>query len=224
MTDAAHKPLGPLLTRGWLADQPEPFRDFIFDAGQIRRCPRGKALFEVGDAADALYGLVEGALAISLPLSGAEPLTLHRATPGFWIGESALLGGSVRTVSVHAAADSTVFRVPASAIRTALERDPGFWPCFYALSHHNASLAMMVYAEAMSLTPRARLARILLRLMDEDGRVKATQGELAELIGMTRSSLQRALGELKAAGAVHQEFAALTVTDVDRLRGLEGEV
>jgi CRP/FNR family transcriptional regulator, cyclic AMP receptor protein len=60
-------------------------------------------------------------------------------------------------------------------------------------------------AEALALSPRARLARTLLRL-SEDGAVHASQQDLARLIGMTRSTLQRSLGELVEAGAIETRY------------------
>jgi CRP-like cAMP-binding protein len=212
-----------LLRDGWLAGQPERFRDWIIRAGHVRRVRRGQSLYVVGDEPDALYGLIEGSLSVELPLVGEEPVTLHRARPGTWIGESALLGGGPRTISVHVVADGSVLRVPRGSIEAVLQREPAFWRSFYALTHLNGTLAVTVLAEVLSLTPRARLARILLRLRDDRGRVEATQSDLAALLGMTRSSLQRALADLKTDGAVSQEFAAIMVLDSARLRGLSSE-
>lgn len=223
MLRSASEHLGVLAERGWLAAQPSAFRDRIAAAGQWRALTGGQPLYFADDAPDAMYGLAEGALTLSLPLVGDEPVTIYRAERGFWIGESALLADGARTVSVHAASEARVFRVPSDAIRALLAREPNWWPCFYALSHRNATLAMTVLAEALALTPRARLARVLLRLAGDGSEVGATQAELAELIGMTRSSLQRALANLISAGAIRQEFARLVLVDAAMLAALSTE-
>ena len=57
-------------------------------------------------------------------------------------------------------------------------------------------MALTLLAESLSLTPRARLARLLLRLADAEGRVRGNQDEFARLLGMTRSSVRRALASL----------------------------
>lgn len=215
--------LGVLAERGWLASQPAAFRDRIAAVGHWRMLSRHQPLYFADDMPDALYGLAEGALTLSLPLVGEEQVTFYRTERGFWIGESALLADSTRTMSVHAASEARVFRVGSDAIRTLLAREPKWWPCFYALSHRNATLAITILAEVLSLTPRARLARTLLRLAGPGAEVVATQAELAELIGMTRSSLQRALSSLIEAGAIRQEFARILLVNPAMLADLSKE-
>jgi CRP-like cAMP-binding protein len=215
--------LGPLAELGWLASQSKAFRDLIAALGRWVVYPKGRILYGAGDDPDGLYGLGEGALELTLPLVGDEPVTIHRAEPGFWIGESALLARTSRLLSIEAAIESRVFRVPAAAIRTLVAERPQVWHAFYELSHLNSSLAVHLLAEALSLTPRARLARHLLRLSDDAGRVRARQDELARLIGMTRSSLQRALAALEEAGAIRRGYAGVTVLDRARLERLRDE-
>jgi CRP-like cAMP-binding protein len=215
--------LGPLAERGWLATQPPEIQDAIAERGRWVVCPAGRVLYAAGDEPDGLYGLAEGALEATLPFVGEEPVTIHRAEPGFWIGESALLARTSRLLTIEAAIESRVFRVPAAAIRALVAERPQFWHAFYDLSHLNSSLAVQLLAEALSLTPRARLARHLLRLSDEAGRVRARQDELARLIGMTRSSLQRTLSGLEEGGAIRRGYAGITILDRARLERLRDE-
>jgi CRP-like cAMP-binding protein len=215
--------LGVLATRGWLAEQPPAFNARIAALGRWRRVTRGQPVFFAGDPPDGLYGLGEGALTVTFPLVGDEPVTLYRAELGFWIGDSALLAGAVRMVSLHAASDARLFHAPGEAIRALLAREPQWWPCLYALSHRNVTLTLTVLAEALSLTARARLSRTLLRMAGDGDAVVVTQGELAALIGMTRSSLQRALTSLAEAGAVRQEFGRIAIIDAAALRALTNE-
>jgi CRP-like cAMP-binding protein len=78
-------------------------------------------------------------------------------------------------------------------------------------------------AEVLALTPRARLARIVLRLEDEDSRVEVRQDDLARLLGMTRSSLQRALASLVETGAIAPGYGRLDILDRDRLAEIARE-
>jgi CRP-like cAMP-binding protein len=223
MTDLKHFPrasradgaadFAPLAERGWLAEQPADFRDWVARSGRWRRYDAGQVLYDAGEPPDGLYGLAEGALEITLPLVGDEPVTIHRAEPGFWIGDAALLANGARLVSVGAAAPSRVFRIPAAAVREVVVRRPEYWHAFYTLSYINVATAITLLAEALSLSPRARLARTILRLSDADGAVQASQHDLARLIGMTRSTLQRSLAELAEAGAIATGYRSLTVRD-----------
>jgi CRP-like cAMP-binding protein len=215
--------LHPLDARGWLATQPPAFRNWIADNGRWHHYAARQVLYCADDEPDALYGLGEGALELTFPLVGDEPVAIHRAEPGFWIGESALLARSSRVISLAAATEARVFWVPAGRIRALVVERPETWRSFYELSHINASLAVTLLAEALALTPRARLARMLLRLADNDGRVVARQDELARLIGMTRSSLQRALHGLAETGAVASGYGCLVVRDRAALEAVRDE-
>lgn len=70
------------------------------------------------------------------------------------------------------------FFIPIHAVRRNLAENPDDWPCFFRLSHKNTMLALRVHAETLSLPPRARFARMLLRLASDDGTVRVTQEDL----------------------------------------------
>jgi CRP-like cAMP-binding protein len=205
--------LSPLTERGWLAEQPAEFQEWVRASGLWRQYEAGRVLYDVGEAPDGIYGLAEGAFEITLPLVSDEPVIIHRAEPGFWIGESAVLAGCERSVSVAVVARSRVFRIPAAAVREVVARRPQLWRAFHHLSHINTMTVATLLAEALSLSPRARLARTILRLSEAAGAVQASQTDLARLIGMTRSTLQRSLTELGEAGAIETGYRNLVVRD-----------
>jgi CRP/FNR family cyclic AMP-dependent transcriptional regulator len=215
--------LSTLAETGWLAAQPAAFRAWAARAGRWRAFEQGQTLYQQGDPPDGLYGLASGVLEIQIPLNADEQITIHRAEPGFWIGESAILARTSRSITVMAAVKSRVFFIPAAAMRAGLEEEPLFWYSFFELSHINATRAVATLAEVFSRSPQERLARMLLRLADADGKVAATQEDLARLIGMTRSSLRRILAELIDTGAVEAGYRSLQVVDRARLRKVIGE-
>jgi CRP-like cAMP-binding protein len=205
--------LAPLDAVGWLAQQPPAFRDWAAAAGRWRRYHKGQIVYDAGDRSDGLYGLAEGALDITFPLVAEEPVTLHRAEVGFWIGDSALLAREPRAVSVHAAAPSHVFFIAGHLVRAMLAERPEHWRAFYLLSHLNAVTAIALLAEVLALTATARVARRLLRLAGPDSVVSVTQTDLAKLVGVARATLQRALEELSKAGAIETGYRQVTVAD-----------
>lgn len=215
--------LGVLAERGWLSEQPESLRDWIARNGRWKTYERGQVIYAFGDPADAIYGLGEGAVEATLPLVGEEEVTLHRAELGFWIGEAAILARAPRVISLQAATTCRLFRVPGAALRGLLDRQPEFWPGFCALSLLNASTAVQLLAEALSLSSRARLSRVLLRLSASETRVEANQFDLARLIGMNRSSLRRALTSLEECGAVEQHYGSIIVRNRAALEAFSNE-
>ena len=202
-----------LAKTGWLAEQPTDFQERLTALGNWRTYRAGQSLYEVGDEPNALFGLESGLLDIAIPISEDEIATLHRAGPGTWGGDSALLAGSPRVVSLTAHVDSLVFVVPASALMRHLAERPEDLFNFYKLNHRNFELALKALAEVVALPPRTRFARLLLRLAASDEVIRATQTELGKLAGMSRAAFRRAFCELLAAGVVKTEYGKVLITD-----------
>ncbi len=204
--------LAPLDRLGWLAEQPPALGAWVAEVGRWRSFTSGQVLYEAGDTGDAgLYGLAAGSLDITFPAVTDEPVSLHRAEPGFWIGELALLAETGRLVSVHAGSAARVLVVPGAAIRAHLDRHPEHWRCFYALTHRNMAVALGLLGEALALPPAARVARRLLQLADAEGVVAGTQEQLAGLVGVTRTTVRRALKRLVDEGAIETGYRSLKI-------------
>lgn len=181
---------------------------------------RGQVIYAVGDDADAIYGLAKGLLDIAIPVLPDQDAIIHRATPGFWIGESALLAGSRRTLTLSAVTDGQLFKLPAAAVLRNLEEHPSDWVCFYRLSHINANRGLTALAEVISLPPRARFARALLRLTSSAGSVQVTQEELGRMVGMSRAAFRRTFADLIKKEIVEIEYGRIQIRN---LAALESE-
>jgi CRP-like cAMP-binding protein len=215
--------LGVLSETGWLSLQPPDFQDRMIAIGRWTAAPRGKALYVLGEAPDAIFGLGSGRLDVSVPV-GQEDVVVHRAPPGFWIGDGALLSHVPRFLTVTAATDCEVFRIPETPLRRVLDENPGDWQYFHHLATLNAILATQALAEALVLSARPRFARVLLRLANPDGTINATQEELGRMAGMSRAAFRRAFGELIAAGALETGRGRVRICDrtaLEREAGLE---
>lgn len=214
--------LDPLDRVGWLARQPA-FQSWVSENGRWRLFAPGEIIYLSGEAPDGMYGLGAGALEVTFALQGDEAVTLHRAEPGFWIGEAALMAGAPRLVGLSAALESRVFHIPVGALRELLHRDPTCWRNLYEQSFDNLSTALTLLAEALSLSPRARLAKLLLRLADAERHVQGNQEDFGRLIGMTRSSVRRALASLVEGDIVRTGYGCLEIIDSARLETITQE-
>lgn len=215
--------LGILAQTGWLSRQPQEFQTQIARLGRWRDVRSGEIIYLAGDEADSMVGLASGILEITFPLVSDEPVVIHRAEPGFWTGDAALLPGQRRYISIAAATDVRVFVLTSSSVRRLLEQEPRHWRSFYDLSLSSSVIAITLLAEALALSPRARVARILLRLGDTDGTVRGSQEDLGRLLGMTRSSIRRALSSLIDMGAVQSGYGVLSIRDRTILEKLTRE-
>ncbi|MCA8879518.1 MAG: cyclic nucleotide-binding domain-containing protein [Rhodobacteraceae bacterium] len=209
--------LAPLHRLGWLSHQSPELRDWFVANGRWRTYSAGEIIYLHGDSPDGMYGLGSGAIDVYFAPADEDPVLVHRAETGFWIGESALLAHNQRIISLSAATECRVFRVPAPALRSLLSSAPQHWPAFYELTHANCLLALTLLSEALTLTPLARLARLMLRLSAGGPEIVANQDDLGRLLGLTRSSLRRSLSRLAATGAITTGYGRISIVDHERL-------
>jgi CRP/FNR family transcriptional regulator, cyclic AMP receptor protein len=205
--------ISPLDRVGWLADEPQPFRDWAASVARIRDYQPGQFIFQAGDTSDGIHGLASGGVDLHFPLIGDEPVLFHRAEIGFWIGDSAELGDHKRTISLVAASPTRMVLLPRHEVRMLLANDPSHWRSFYQLSDRNGLSAMAALAESLALTVRARICRKLLVLTERDPNVEITQEDLARLVGVARATLRRSIAELVAEGGVETGYRSLRVVD-----------
>jgi len=215
--------LAPLHEVGWLAEQSHDFNEWAEQVGRWKTFKKGQFIYHAGDRSDGLYGLASGSLQMTFPLVAEEPVVIHRAEIGFWIGDAAELTNRPRMVTLMAASQAKLLHLPSSAIKTLLANKPEQWRSFYQLSASNMHAAVTQLAEVLALTVRARVCRRLLALSDEDGFAAITQEELARLLGVARPTLRRCLADLEAQGGIETNYRKLRVVDSSILNAFKNE-
>lgn len=86
-------------------------------------------LFRQGDAGDALYGVLQGRIRITINIPGADAFELADLEAGELFGEIALLDGQPRSATATAMADTVLVRIPFPPFLALMDREP-------ALSRH----------------------------------------------------------------------------------------
>lgn len=127
----------------------------------------GEVLFREGDAADAMFLIESGILAVVLEVEGAGRSELRRLGLGQFLGEMALYRSEPRTATVEAVGDVKLWRLATEKLREVEARHPHL---AIALHRHVASLlAERVSFSNMELKePLARLAHALRGLATSD--------------------------------------------------------
>lgn len=205
--------IAPLDQVGWLTGESEEFRAWVAEVGRWRVYDTGQTIYSAGDPSDGVYGLGSGVLDVAFPLIADEPVLMHLAEIGFWIGDAAELARVPRSVSLSAASRCRLLHLPSRPIHTLLAAKPEHWSAFYRLSMINATKASRHLAEALALTVRARVCRHLLRLAEAPQVVEVTQDDLARLVGVTRGTLRRCMSELADLGAIDIQYRKLRILD-----------
>ena len=117
--------LAPLHEVGWLAEQSQDFNEWAEQVGRWKTFKKGQFIYHAGDRSDGLYGLASGTLQMTFPLVAEEPVVIHRAEIGFWIGDAAELTNRPRMVTLMAASQAKLLHLPSSAIKTTSSEQAG---------------------------------------------------------------------------------------------------
>lgn len=178
----------------------------------------GDVLFRPEDACMGYVVVREGSVRVSLTAENGREITLYRVRPGEICLQTfgCLIEG--RTYSAEGVAETplVIEIIPRAEFQTRIVSDEDFRnQLFSAVAQRFADLEQLV--EDVVLTGfAARLARALLRMADEAGRVVATHETLAMETGSGRAVVSRQLGAFARDGHVvlHRGSIELVGRDV----------
>jgi CRP-like cAMP-binding protein len=194
-----------------------------------RRFRRGEVLFHEGDPGDALFVVVSGAVKVVVPSEEGEEAILATLRRGDFLGELALLDGAPRSASAVALEPTETLALPREQFRILVAGEPAIRDALLAAVSGELRRLTKHVAELHFLDLTGRLAARLARLAEEHGerlpngsiRLDAplTQSDLAAMIGATRQSVNKLLGEFEADGLLRMERDSIVVPSLDRLLG-----
>ena len=194
---------------------------------RARRFKRGEVIFHIGDPGDALFVIVSGQVKISLPSDTGEEAILATLGPGDVFGELALLDGAPRSASATAMGPTETVVLPRDRFRELIATEAGVRDALLAAVAGELRRLTTHVEELHFLDITGRLAARLVRLAHEGGtaipdggirlRSNLTQGDLAAMVGCTRQSVNKLLGQFTDDGLLRLEREGIVVTDLDGL-------
>jgi CRP-like cAMP-binding protein len=192
-----------------------------------RRFRRGEVIFHLGDPGDALFVIVSGDVKISLPSETGDEAILTTLGPGDVFGELALLDGAPRSASATAISATETVVLPRDRFRELIASEAGVRDALLASIAGELRRLTTHVEELHFLDMTGRLAARLVRLAHEGGtagpdgtirlRANLTQADLAAMVGCTRQSVNKLLGQFTDDGYIRQERDGIVVTDLDGL-------
>ncbi|WP_196073066.1 Crp/Fnr family transcriptional regulator [Nakamurella alba] len=186
-----------------------------------RSWARGAFIFHVGEPADSFFVIISGQVAATDASDHGRRVIFHVAGPGETPGHLDILEQSQRTASAQTLTRTTVLEVPGGAVRALLEEEPAVLRAFALdVVAINRSLGRTL-ADVVLLDLPRRLARLLAAEADHDlaVRLPGTQADVAARLGVTRQSLNQALGLLAIGGMIAFDSPTrIRILDPDALR------
>jgi CRP/FNR family transcriptional regulator len=191
-----------------------------------RSVGKGHVVFNEGDDGDRLFIVLDGKVKITrAAVDGRENLIAVLGTAEMF-GELSLFDPGPRTASVSAVTDATLASLDHDDLRPLLLERPGvavelLQALAQRLRRTNEAMADLVFTDVPG-----RVAKALLDLAEKFGVVEAdgtrvrhdlTQEELAQLVGASRETVNKALSEFAHRGWLRIEGRSVLLLEPDRL-------
>ena len=187
---------------------------------------RGHTLFHEGEAGDRLYVVVSGKVKLGRTSSDGRENLVTVLGPGEMLGELSLFDPGPRSLSATAVSDSELAGLGHADLAAFLNGRPEvarqlLQALARRLRRTNDTLADMVFSDVPG-----RVAKALLDLSRRFGRQteqgvmvahELTQEELAQLVGASRETVNKALADFAGRGWLRLEARAVCLLDVERL-------
>jgi len=187
---------------------------------------RGDVLFREGEPGDRLYVIAQGKIKLGRRSSDGRENLLSILGPGEMFGELSLFDPGPRTATASSVSDALVYELRHHALVQWIAAHPSVATTLLGalarrLRRTNETLADLVFSDVPG-----RVAKALLDLSarfgepNDDGIRVAhdlTQEELAQLVGASRETVNKALADFATRGWVRREGRAVVLLDIDRL-------
>ena len=187
---------------------------------------KGNVLFAEGDSGDHLYVIVDGKLKLGTSSTDGRENLLSILGPGEMFGELSLFDPGPRTSTATAVTDAKLLSLSHAKVIPWLKENPEVSLQLLArlaqrLRRTNEAVGDLVFSDVPG-----RVAKALIDLGDRFGKVTdeglfvhhdLTQEELAQLVGASRETVNKALADFAGRGWLKLDGRAVLITDVERL-------
>ena len=199
----------------------------LADSMTPMRLARGESVFEEGDPGDSLYVIVTGKMKLARTSGDGRESLLSVLGPGEMFGELSLLDPGARLTSARAVAEAELMSLGNKDLRDFLSEHPEVAMMMLAglarrLRRTNEDMSDLVFTDVPG-----RVSKALLDLSNRFGKrteigIKVshdlTQEELAQLVGASRETVNKALADFAGRGWIILGAKSVTLIDLERLR------
>ncbi len=188
---------------------------------------RGDRLFEEGASGDQLYVILDGKIKLTRAAADGRENLLSVLGPGEMFGELSLFDPRPRTASATAVTDSRLAALAHDDLRSWLTGRPDVALHLLQALARRLRRANDVMADLVFTDVPGRVAKALLDLADRFGTVQEdglqvnhdlTQEELAQLVGASRETVNKALADFAARGWLQLAAKSVLLIEPERLR------
>jgi len=210
---------------GLAADQ----RAGLIAQARTRKFAPEEAVFLMGSSGDSMMVVLTGRIHISMPSEDGKEIVLATLGPGEIFGEIAMLDGKERTADAKAATECSLAVLYRRDVLAFFEQYPAAWSSIVSVLCERLRNTDQQMAEVAMLALPVRLAKALLRMAtlgrpsgtgDAASEIHLTQRELGNVVGATRESINKHLGDWQRKGIVQITERLITIVNQSALENL----
>lgn len=206
----------------WFSALPQAHRDALLERARPRRAQAGDRVYGLGDAPDGLWGVVEGEVRlVSYPAVGVESvaMVLHG---GGWFGELSVMDGGPRPHDALVVRPTRLLHVSLPAFEQVAAQHPLLYRDLGVLICARQRAVISFLGRTIAQPVSVRLARTLAGAARASGRasVALRQSDLANMVGVSRQTINKELRALERAAIVTLAYGAIHIRDMPALRRL----
>ncbi len=190
--------------------------ELLMGAAEVLSKYPGTHLFKEGDAALATY-LVESGEVEVYRGTGPNRRIVSRVGPGSLLGDIAMFQGRNYISSAQAVNRVRVFRFDRDRLLPELSRHPAICLRWLVAGLSQLEDTQRRVIHLMHKTVLGQVSDLLLEEADDRGEVYLSQSTIATLLGVSRQSVNEALGRLRQQRVVETGYRHIRVLDRERL-------
>jgi len=192
-----------------------------------RKYRRGSVIFVQGEQGERCFAIVEGSVKISAYHSDGREAVLAMLGAGDVFGELSPFDEAPRSADATAAEDTVLLSLDGDALRDAIRQHPQIGLALLRVLSKRLRTANESFQDVAFFDVGGRLARRLAELAslhgvrNEEGvliDMAISQERLAQMIGATRESVNKALAALTRRGLVKRAGKRYLVSNIEELR------
>lgn len=186
--------------------------EVVATAGEVVSRYPGTHLFKQGEEAESAF-LVESGEVDLYRLSGGRKRVVARVGPGSVLGDIAMFGQGRYMSSAQAVGRVRAFRFHRDRLLPELERHPAICLRWLVAGLRQLEETQRRVINLMHKTVLAQVADLILDEGANRDEVQLSQASVATLLGVTRQTVNEAMGRLRALGAVDTGYRRITIRD-----------
>lgn len=215
----------PIGATGFIKGLPVDVRDKLLSRGQLRTFAKGQLIQQRGDRAREFWFVKSGYVQIGRYGVDGQLTLFALLGPTETFGELAFLGNFDRTVDAIAGSDAKLFRIGQAEFQSLIDADASAARLLLQTMAHTVQHAFNLVEAGRSQSVPQRLALALLQLDGGQGinaDIRITQQELADLVGVSRVSLGKALKQMEREGFLECGYNNIRVSNRAAIEALTG--